>query len=478
MDVHDTYQNPLVDRYCSREAASLFSPRSRYGTWRELWIALAEAEHQLGLDISDGQLSALRAAADDIDFERAAHHEKRLRHDVMAHVHTFAEACPEAGGILHLGATSCFITDNTDLILIKRGLEMVGRRLRQAIGNLRAFALEQADRPTLGFTHFQPAQFTTVGKRACLWLQDLMMDHAELDHVLASLRFRGVKGTTGTQDSFMKLFEGDEDRVEELDRLVTEKMGFDKRFTITGQTYPRKVDSHVVNCLASMAQSAHKFSNDMRLLCHLREIEEPFEKNQIGSSAMAYKRNPMRSERIGSLSRFVISMTQNTSYTEATQWLERTLDDSANRRLSLPLAFMAVDAILILVSNVTDGLVVRDGVIRRRLEEHLPFIASEELLMKAVAAGGDRQALHEVIRTHAMAAADAMKEDGGSNDFLTRLDGDASFSLDSGAVDELMDPARFIGRAPSQVRRYVEEEVDTLLAQHPDDGAADTDLRV
>lgn len=304
------------------------------------------------------------------------------------------------------------------------------------------------------------------------------MDHAELDHVLANLRFRGVKGTTGTQDSFMKLFDGDEDRVEELDRLVTEKMGFEKRFTITGQTYPRKVDSHVVNCLASMAQSAHKFSNDMRLLCHLREIEEPFEKNQIGSSAMAYKRNPMRSERIGSLSRFVISMTQNTSYTEATQWLERTLDDSANRRLTLPLAFMAVDAILILVSNVTDGLVVRDGVIRRRLEEHLPFIASEELLMKAVAAGGDRQALHEVIRTHAMAAADALKEDGGSNDFLTRLDGDASFSLGSDAVDELMDPARFIGRAPSQVRRYVEEEVDALLALHPDDGVTDTDLRV
>lgn len=478
MDAHDTYQNPLVDRYCSQEAAALFSARSRHSTWRKLWCALAEAEHELGLDITKEQIASLRSAVDDIDFERAAYHEKRLRHDVMAHVHAYAEACPDAGGILHLGATSCFITDNTDLILIRRGLEMVGRRLRGAIRNLRAFALEQADRPALGFTHFQPAQFTTVGKRACLWLQDLVMDHRSLMDLIDGLRFRGVKGTTGTQDSFMKLFEGNEERVENLDVLVAEKMGFEKRFIITGQTYPRKVDSQVVNCLASIAQSAHKFSNDLRLLCHLREIEEPFEKNQIGSSAMAYKRNPMRSERIGSLSRFVISMTENTSYTEATQWLERTLDDSANRRLSLPLSFMGVDAILILVANVTDGLVVRDGVIKRRLEEHLPFIASEELLMKAVASGGDRQSLHEVIRTHAMAASDAMKEHGGANDFLERLESDAAFSLSQDAIAELMDPTRFIGRAPAQVRRFMEEEVDPLLDQFPPEEPQEADLRV
>ena len=472
------YANPLVDRYASEAMVSLWSPLKKFSTWRRLWIALAESEMELGLEISPQQVESLRKTMHDIDFDRAAAFEKELRHDVMAHVHTWREQVPDAGGIIHLGATSCYVTDNTDALLLREGLDLVLKRLRLVMSNLRAFALKQAEKPCVGYTHFQPAQFTTVGKRAALWLQDLVLDHVELEQARDAIRFRGVKGTTGTQDSFMKLFGGDEEKVEALDRLVTEKMGFEKRFIVTGQTYTRKMDSRVVTALAAVGQSLAKFGNDIRLLCHLREIEEPFEKKQIGSSAMAYKRNPMRCERIGSLSRFLISQTENTAYTEAGQWLERTLDDSANRRLSLPLAFMAADAILIIAANVTDGLVVRDAVIDRHLREHVPFIASEELMMKAAARGGDRQELHEVIRTHAMAAADRMKNEGGDNDFLDRLMADDAFELDRREVEALMDPARFIGRAPSQVRTFIEGEVDPILEAHSGETCAADELRV
>ncbi len=477
-DELSSYQNPLVERYSSPEMTGLFSPRKKFGTWRRLWIALAEAESELGLDIEKGQIEALRGTVDEIDFGRAAAFEKELRHDVMAHVHTWREQCPEAGGIIHLGATSCYVTDNTDAIILREGLEIVLRRLRTVIRNLAKFALEQAERPTVGYTHFQPAQFTTVGKRAALWLQDFVLDHEELEQALGALRFRGVKGTTGTQDSFMKLFDGDEAKVDELDRRVTEKMGFDRRFIVTGQTYTRKMDSRVLSALAAIGQTAHKFSNDLRLLCHLREIEEPFEKKQIGSSAMAYKRNPMRSERIGSLSRWLISMFENAAYTQATQWLERSLDDSANRRLSIPQAFLAADAILLITANVTAGLVVREAVIARHLKEHVPFIASEELMMKAAARGGDRQELHEVIRNHAIAAAEKMKNEGGENDFLERLMDDPAFSLDRAEAEALLEPGRFIGRAPAQVRDFIKAEVEPLLARHPDEGDAKVELRV
>ncbi len=472
------YSNPLVDRYASASMVSLWSPQKKFSTWRKLWIALAESEMELGLDISEDQVLQLKNSVDDIDFERAASFERELRHDVMAHVHTWREQMPDAGKIIHLGATSCYVTDNTDAILLRESMDQILIRLRRVIANLKTFCLAQADKPCVGYTHFQPAQFTTVGKRASLWLQDLVLDHCELEQAREAIRFRGVKGTTGTQDSFMKLFDGDETKVEELDRLVTKKMDFDRRFIVTGQTYTRKMDSRVVSSLSAVAQSLHKFSNDIRLLCHLREIEEPFEKKQIGSSAMAYKRNPMRCERIGSLSRFLISMNENTAYTESAQWLERTLDDSANRRLSLPLAFMAADAILIIAANVTDGLVVRDAVIARHLKEHVPFIASEELMMRAAAKGGDRQELHEVIRTHAMAAADKMKNEGGANDFLERLMGDDAFDLEREEAESLLEASRFIGRAPAQVAQFIAEEVDPILDAHHDEGVEAEELRV
>jgi adenylosuccinate lyase len=474
----DVYSNPLVDRYASRDMARMFSPQRKFSTWRRLWVALAEAQQELGLDIKSEQIESLREAVDDIDFEAAARHERELRHDVMAHVHTYRDRCPDAGAIIHLGATSCYVTDNTDAILLREGVQLVGRRLRRAMRLMADFASEQKHRPTLGFTHFQPAQFTTVGKRAALWLQDLVLDHEELEGVLAGLRFRGVKGTTGTQDSFMKLFDGDESKVMALDERVAEKMGFERRFLVTGQTYSRKMDSRVLALLSSIAQSAHKFSNDLRLLCHLREIEEPFGKKQIGSSAMPYKRNPMRSERIGSLARFVISMTENAAYTQATQWLERTLDDSANRRMSIPQAFLGIDAILLILADICDGLVVREAVIDRRLREHLPFIASEEILMKAVQAGGDRQELHEVIRGHAIAAADRMKDEGGPSDFLDRLAADEAFSLDRASLDALLVPERFVGRAPSQVDEFLAAEVTPILDRFGDEGIEREELRV
>ncbi|MCA9319537.1 MAG: adenylosuccinate lyase [Planctomycetes bacterium] len=474
----DTYSNPLVDRYCSRSMAARFSARRKFGTWRRLWVALAEGESELGLDISKAQIAELAEAVDDIDFERAAALEKELRHDVMAHVHAYRERCPGAGAVIHLGATSCYVTDNTDLILLREGLDAVLLRLRAVIRNLAKFAAEQAEQPTVGFTHFQPAQFTTVGKRAALWLQDFVLDHQELLEAKEALRFRGVKGTTGTQDSFLKLFDGDEAKVEELDRRVGRKMGFERSFLVCGQTYTRKLDTRVLTALSAVAQSASKMANDIRLLCHLREIEEPFESKQIGSSAMPYKRNPMRSERIGSLARFLISLVENGAYTAATQWLERTLDDSANRRMSLPQAFMAADAILILVANLSSGLVVREKVIGRHLREQVPFIASEELLMRAVQAGGDRQELHERIRGHALAAGERIKTEGGDNDFLDRLMADPSFALEREDLESLLVPERYTGRAASQVRRYLELEVEPLLARFPDDDAATEELRV
>ncbi|MEE9392270.1 MAG: adenylosuccinate lyase [Planctomycetota bacterium] len=474
----DRYQNPLSERYCSKAMSALFSPRRKFGTWRRLWLALAEAESELGLDISEAQLDELRATLDDIDFDRAAKFERELRHDVMAHVHTWRDQCPAGGSILHLGATSCFVTDNTDALIMREGLEAVGKRLRGVMRALRSFALDERERPTLGFTHFQPAQFTTVGKRAALWLQDLVLDHEELEDALKALRFRGVKGTTGTQDSFLKLFDGDTEKVEALDRRVAEKMGFPRRFAVTGQTYSRKMDSRVLGVLSAIAQSAAKFGNDLRLLCHLREIEEPFESKQIGSSAMPYKRNPMRSERIGSLSRFLISLAENTAYTQASQWLERSLDDSANRRLVIPQAFMAADAVLILFGNIASGFVVREKVIAANLQEHLPFIASEEILMRAVRDGGDRQELHERIRTHAVASSNQSKETGGASDFLARLAADDAFSLTAEDFDEILDAGRYTGVAASQVVNFIAAEVDPILSRFADDGEEVEELRV
>ncbi|HGY91638.1 MAG TPA: adenylosuccinate lyase [Planctomycetes bacterium] len=475
----EVYSNPLVERYCSPEMARLFSPRKKFTTWRRLWLALAEAEHELGLPVTREQVEELRAHLDDLDQKKAARYEKELRHDVMAQVHVLRDQCPLAGPIVHLGATSCFVTDNTDLLLIREALQRVMAGLRRVLRRLDAFAMAERSTPCVGYTHFQPAQFTTVGKRACLWLQDLLMDHAELENTLDILKFRGVKGTTGTQDSFLKLFGGDGDKVEALDALVCEKMGFERRFRITGQTYPRKVDARVLQSLSSLGQSAHKMSTDLRLLCHMREVEEPFESKQIGSSAMPYKRNPMRAERVGALSRFLISLADNGAQTAATQWLERTLDDSANRRMSLPLAFMAADAICIILENVAGGLVVRRAVIRHHLAEHVPFIASEELMMRAVEKGGDRQELHEVIRGHALAAANRMKEEGGPNDFLDRLLAEPAFQLDEKEVEELLRPERYVGRAPAQVELFHSEEVEPLLSRFPDDsGEGGPELRV
>jgi adenylosuccinate lyase len=472
-DIHDRYTDPLVERYASPDMIRLFSPRKKHATWRRMWIALAEVQRSLGLDISQAQIEELRATAADIDFAAAERHERALRHDVMAHVHAWRDKSPAGGRIIHLGATSCDVTDNTDLLIMREALGLVGARLRAVIRRLASFARARAEQPTLGFTHFQPAQFTTVGKRAALWLQDFVLDHAELEAAISSVRFRGAKGATGTQDSFMKLFGGDAAKVEELDRRFAEKMGFDRRYAVTGQTYSRKVDSRVLNVLSEIAQSAHKMSNDLRLLCHLREIEEPFEDQQIGSSAMPYKRNPMRSERIASLSRFAISLAENGAYTAATQWFERTLDDSANRRLAIPQAFLAVDAVLVLCANVTKGLVVRDGIIARNVAENLPYIASEEIMMLAASKGGDRQELHEIIRRHAIAASEQCKSQGLPNDLLDRLAADPAFGLDRAELDSLLDPRRFTGRAAEQVERFIAHEVEPILAAH--DGGPEID---
>ncbi len=463
---HDQYQNPLISRYASREMSGIWSPQTIHSTWRRLWIALAEAERELGLPITEAQLAELRAAVDAIDFDRAAQLERDLRHDVMAHVHAYGEQCPQARGIIHLGATSCYVTDNADLIAFRRSLERVRDRLVGVIDRLADFAQRHRDLPCLGYTHLQAAQPTTVGKRATLWCYDLVLDLEELEHRLAHLRFRGAKGTTGTQASFLQLFDGDHAKVEALDRLVAKKMGFEQVFAVTGQTYPRKLDAQVLDVLSGIAQSAHKAGTDLRLLQSFKELEEPFEEKQIGSSAMAYKRNPMRSERMCSLARFVQSLATSGEQTASVQWMERTLDDSANRRLTIPQAFLGIDAVLILYGNIVRGLVVHPQVIARRLGAELPFMATESILMAAVAAGGDRQDLHERIRVHSHEAARKVLDEGRENDLFERLASDPAFARVN--VREVSDPRHFVGRAPQQVDAFVTEIVEPIRRRYPE----------
>ena len=459
----DRYSHPLGERYASREMQAIFAPARRFGTWRRLWLALAETQHELGLPIPAEALEQMRRTLDDIDLEKAAEYERRFRHDVMAHVHLFGDVAPAAKGVIHLGATSAFIGDNTDLIQHREALMLVRDRIVRCVSHLAGFASTYKDLPTLGYTHFQPAQPTTVGKRATLWIQDLMLDLEEVEFRLKTLRFRGVKGTTGTQASFLELFEGDTAKVDELDQGVAQRMGFTERFGVTGQTYTRKLDAQVLGSLAGIAASASKMGNDLRLLANLREVEEPFETEQIGSSAMPYKRNPMRAERICGMARHVIALAQNPLYTTATQWLERTLDDSSNRRLSIPDSFLALDGILVLVENIASGLVVNPGVIRRNLEVHLPFMASETILMHASAAGGDRQELHERIRQHSMEAAGRMKNEGAEADLLERIANDDAFGMTIADLREIAEPSRFVGRAPEQVDRFLAEWVQPAL---------------
>jgi len=466
-DGHDRYVHPLSERYASREMQEVFSPGRKFGTWRRLWLALAESERELGLPISPEAVAELRAALDrPLDLEKAAEYERRFRHDVMAHVHLLGDDAPAARGVIHLGATSAFVGDNTDLILHREALTLVRDRLVRCVTALAAFAREHAELPTLAYTHFQPAQPTTVGKRATLWIQDFLLDLEEIEFRLETLRFRGVRGTTGTQASFLELFAGDHAKVDALDAAVGRRMGFEASYPVSGQTYTRKVDYAVQATLAGVAASASKMGHDLRLLAHLREVEEPFEAEQIGSSAMPYKRNPMRAERICALSRHVITLAQDPGFTAATQWLERTLDDSANRRLSIPDAFLSLDGTLMLVENVARGLVVNPQVVRRNLAEHLPFMATETILMHATARGGDRQQLHERIRQHSMAAALRMKEEGASADLLERIASDPAFGFSRQELDALVDPRRFVGRAPEQVLRFLDEWVVPVLNRH------------
>ncbi|MBI4545109.1 MAG: adenylosuccinate lyase [Gemmatimonadetes bacterium] len=460
------YRDPLLERYASPEMSRIFSPAYKFGTWRRLWLALAEAQYELGLPIPQPALEQMRAHLDDLDLERAAQLERRLRHDVMAHIHLFAQAAPAARGIIHLGATSAYVTDNTELLQHRDALRLLLERLLACVAALAAFARRYRDLPALGYTHFQPAQPTTVGKRATLWLQDLLLDVEEVEHRLATLRFRGARGATGTEASFLELFGGDHARVLELNRRLAGKLGFERLYAVTGQTYPRKTDFAFLATLAGIAASASKFGHDVRLLQHLQEVEEPFEAEQVGSSAMPYKRNPMRAERMVGLARHVIALSLDPAYTAASQWLERTLDDSANRRIAIPQAYLATDAILLLMYDVAGGLAVRPAVIRRRLLEELPFLASEWILMRAVKAGGDRQALHERLRRHAHAAAERMKEEGAENDLFERIAADEAFALSRDDMVDMLDPARHVGRAPAQVDEFLKEHVQPLLARH------------
>lgn len=470
------YDNPLIERYGSREMAALWGPQRKFSTWRKLWVMLAEAEAELGLPITQEQIEELRQHVDDINYEAANRYERELRHDVMAHIRAYGDQCPKARGIIHLGATSCYVTDNTDLILIRESLLLLRKRLVNVIDVLARFAEKWRDQPCLAFTHFQPAQPTTVGKRACLWAYDFVMDLADLEYRLQTLKARGVKGTTGTQASFLSLFGGDHEKVEELDRRVTQKMGFAESYPVTGQTYPRKVDSQILDLLSGIAQSAHKMATDIRLLAHRKEVEEPFESTQVGSSAMPYKRNPMRCERICGLARFVFSLQTSTVMTAATQWLERTLDDSANRRLVLPQAFLAVDAILIICQNVAQGLVVYPRVIERNLRQELPFMATEEILMAAVARGGDRQELHERLRQHSQAAGHRIKAEGAENDLLERLAADPAFAgLD---FARLTDPRQFVGRAPQQVDSFIHNVVEPIRQKYAADLGIAAEVKV
>ena len=459
----DRYTSPLSQRYASKEMQYIFSQDKKFRTWRRLWIALAEAEKELGLNITEEQIEELKAHVDDINYDVAREREALVRHDVMSHVYAYGVQCPKAKGIIHLGATSCYVGDNTDLIVMTEALQLVKKKLVNVISELSKFAEEYKALPTLAFTHFQPAQPTTVGKRASLWLMELKLDLDDLDYVIDSMRLLGSKGTTGTQASFLELFDGDHERIKKLDKMIAEKMGFADVYPVSGQTYSRKVDSRVLNVLAGIALSAHKFSNDIRLLQHLKEIEEPFEKNQIGSSAMAYKRNPMRSERIAALANYVISDSINPAITASTQWFERTLDDSANKRISIAEAFLAIDGVLDLYLNVTEGLVVYPKVIEANLRRELPFMATENIMMDAVKNGGDRQELHELIRTHSMAAGRVVKEEGKPNDLIDRIAADPKFGLTKEQIESIMQPINFVGRSVQQTEEFFKDYIDPIL---------------
>lgn len=465
----DCYQTPLAERYASKQMQYIFSPDKKFRTWRKLWIALAETEMELGLPITQEQIDELKEHAEDINYDVAREREKLVRHDVMSHVYAYGVQCPKAKGIIHLGATSCYVGDNTDLMIMTEALQLVRKKLVNVMGELAKFAAANKDLPTLAFTHFQPAQPTTVGKRAALWLMDLKLDYDDLCYLIDSMRLLGSKGTTGTQASFLELFDGDHEKVRRLDARIAEKMGFAGVYPVSGQTYSRKIDSRVLNVLAGIAQSAHKFSNDIRLLQHLKEVEEPFEKNQIGSSAMAYKRNPMRSERIASLANFVMADAVNPMMTASTQWFERTLDDSANKRMSVPEAFLAIDGILDLYLNVVDGLVVYPKVIRRHMMAELPFMATENIMMDAVKAGGDRQELHERIRTLSMEAGRTVKLEGKENNLLELIAADPAFNLSLPELQALMEPSRYVGRAGEQVEEFLTEVIRPILDEHKAD---------
>ncbi len=466
--MRNVYDTPLNTRYASKEMSYIFSDDMKFSTWRKLWVALAEGEKELGLEITEEQLEELRANINNINYDEAIKKEKEVRHDVMSHVYAYGLQCPNAKGIIHLGATSCYVGDNTDIIILRDALELIRNKVVTVLHRLSKFAMEYKGMPTLGFTHFQPAQLTTVGKRATLWMQDLVMDIENIDHLLSTLKLRGVKGTTGTQASFMNLFEGDEAKVKALDKMVAEKMGFDKSFGVTGQTYPRKLDSIILNTLSEVAQSAYKFSNDLRLLQNMKEMEEPFEKHQIGSSAMAYKRNPMRSERMGALARYVIVDALNPAITASTQWFERTLDDSANKRISVAEAFLALDGVLNLYINISENMVVYDKVIAAHVNNELPFMATENIMMESVKRGGDRQELHERIREHSMAAAQRVKGEGLDNDLIKRIIADDSFNLSKEEILAIIDPTKFVGRAPSQVVEFIDEYITPIIEDNKD----------
>lgn len=472
------YTSPFVERFATKEMTQLWSAQRKFSTWRRCWVALAEAQQQLGLAISDAQIAEMRAHLEDIDFEKARAYESKTRHDVMAHIHAYGDVAPTAKPIIHLGATSCYVGDNTDLILLREGLEILLAKAVAVLAKLKAFALQWKDLPTLGYTHYQPAQVVTVGKRACLWMQDLAFDIEDIEAQIKRLRCRGEKGTTGTGASYLALFNGDHEKVKQLDQLLAEKLGFEKSYPVTGQTYPRKVDTHVLRVLAALGESIHKFATDMRLLQNLKEIEEPFEDTQVGSSAMAYKRNPMRCERACALGRFLIVAPLHSGFTSAVQWFERTLDDSAIRRISLPEAFLAADAALNLYLNVMEAPAVYPKVIERHLRAELPFMATENIIMAGVKKGGDRQALHEAIRVHSHAAAHVVKAEGGENDLLARLAADPEIGMTAAEIDAILDLKQFVGRAPEQVVEFIAEEIDPILARHGGGAAVKSDVRV
>lgn len=475
---YNTYKNPLTDRYCSKDMSYIFSPQFKFSTWRKLWVALAEGEKELGINITDEQIAELKANIENINFEDARKIEKEVRHDVMSHVKAYGMQCKNAKGIIHLGATSAYVGDNTDVIQMDEALKLIRVKLVNLINNLKEFALKYKDMPTLGFTHFQAAQLTTVGKRATLWAQDLILDLEDLNYRIDNMKLRGVKGTTGTQASFVSLFEGDTSKIKELDKLVCEKMGYKSSYAVSGQTYTRKLDYQVISILSGIAQSMHKMTNDIRLLQSLKEIEEPFEKNQIGSSAMAYKRNPMRSERIASLSKYIISESLSPALVQATQWLERSLDDSANKRLAIPQAFMAADAIIEIGMNVTDGLVVYESMINKHINEELPFMATENILMEAVKRGGDRQELHEIIREYSMKAAYRVKQEGLDNNLMELIMNDESFKMSKEEMLSIMDPKNFVGRAPEQVVEFINEVLDPAIEPYKSEIGLKIDLHV